>query len=176
MPEIIHTDQTGCIEGRFIGQNIRLVQDITDRSESDEVILLLDQEKAFDRVEWDWLFRVLERFCFSNIFISWLKIMYKNMKSGILTNGYMSKYFNKTRGIRQGDAASGSRLNTKKTEGLIMREDLINQEYLDIKLSMGPVKMLGIPIGKRNDINEFWEIIIKKLEKSIIYGEIEIFH
>ena len=106
LPEIIHTDQKGCIQGRFIGQNIRLVEDIINEMDEDKIILLLDQEKAFDRVEWDWLFKVLHAFSFGEKIIKWLKIMYKNMKSSVQTNGYISEYFPVTRGIRQGDSLS----------------------------------------------------------------------
>ena len=64
MPSIIHTDQRGCIRGRYIGENIRLVEDILQSKDDDSVILLLDQEKAFDRVEWSWLYKVLTAFNF----------------------------------------------------------------------------------------------------------------
>ena len=65
---------------RLIGQNIRLVEDIINEMDDDKIILLLDQEKAFDRIEWDWLFKVLHVFSFRDRFIQWLKIMYKNIK------------------------------------------------------------------------------------------------
>ena len=45
---------------------------------------MLDQEKAFDRVEWNWMFKVLQAFSFGDKFIKWLKIMYENMKSSVL--------------------------------------------------------------------------------------------
>ena len=106
LPEIIHTDQKGCIQGRLIGQNIRLIEDIVHEMDDDKIILMLDQEKAFDRVEWSWLFKVLHRFSFGERFITWVKLMYKNMKSSVLTNGYPSEYFTISRGIRQGDSLS----------------------------------------------------------------------
>lgn len=106
LPEIIHTDQNGCLSGRFIGQGIRLVQDILDKCDDEEVILLVDQEKAFDRVEWAWLNYVMEAFDCGDKFIRWINIMYKYMKSAIVTNGYISNYFPVTRGIRQGDSLS----------------------------------------------------------------------
>ena len=234
LPEIIHTDQTGCIEGRFIGQNIRLMQDIIDKSESDETILLLDQEKAFDRVDHGWLFQVLEQFGLPSKYISWFKILYKEMKSCILTNGYVSEHFCLSRGIRQGDSlsalfyvlqaepfacyirkkrnlqgiklsgsteakisqyvddtvlylnsynmvndsleiienfgkASGSRLNRQKTECLVMREDRLKSLGENMKVTLGPVKLLGIPLGKTSNENEFWDDIIKKIEKRYCF-------
>ena len=106
LPEIIHVDQQGCIPGRYIGKNIRLIEDVINEHDDDAVIVALDQEKAFDRVEWNWLFCVLEKFGFGQNFMKWLKTIYKTPKSAIITNGILSEYFDVTRGIRQGDALS----------------------------------------------------------------------
>ena len=57
-------------------------------------------------VEWLWLFSTLKYFNFGDKFLGWLKTLYKNSKSSILTNGYQSEYFEITRGIRQGDSLS----------------------------------------------------------------------
>ena len=67
---------------------------------------MLDQEKAFDRVEWNWLFATLETYNFGSTFIGWLKTLYKDAKSSILTNGVQTEYFEISRGIRQGDTLS----------------------------------------------------------------------
>ena len=109
LPYIIHSDQKGCIAGRNIGENVRLIEDLLYEIENmslESVIFLKDDEKAFDRVEWSWLFSTLKNFGFGNNFINWLKIMYKNAKSSIITNGFQSEYFKITRGIRQGDSLS----------------------------------------------------------------------
>ena len=106
LPEIINTDQRGYIKGRYIGENIRLIEDVIHAKSDDSVILLLDQEKAFDRVEWSWLFKVLKKFNFGDRFISWIKTMYKYAQSALITNGTISEYFPLSRGIRQGDAMS----------------------------------------------------------------------
>ena len=105
-PEIINTDQRGCIKGRYIGENIRLVEDIIHAKDDESVILLLDQEKAFDRVEWRWLSEVLRKFNFGERFISWIETMYNCAKSAVVTNGFLWEYFSISRGIRQGDAMS----------------------------------------------------------------------
>ena len=77
-----------------------------ENSNEDDLIIQLDQEKAYDRVEWEWLFKVLEHFNFGDKFIGYLKTLYKNARSSVLTNGYQSCYFDISRGIRQGDALS----------------------------------------------------------------------
>ena len=109
LPEIINTDQKGAVRGRYIGENVRLIEDLIfeiDNLDEESIIFLQDQEKAFDRVEWDWLFSTLEYFNFGDTFISWLKTMYKGARSCLMTNGVQSSYFNITRGIRQGDSLS----------------------------------------------------------------------
>ena len=63
---------------------------------------MLDFEKAFDTVEWPFLFKVLEKFNFGNQFIKWIKILYKNPYTTIKNNGWLSDKFPLKRGIRQG--------------------------------------------------------------------------
>ena len=64
---LIHPDQTGFIKGRFIGQNIRLLDDVmnfTDVNKIPGILLFIDFEKAFDTLEWSFLHRALEVFNF----------------------------------------------------------------------------------------------------------------
>lgn len=68
---IIHTDQNGYIKGRFIGNNIRLINDIIDSAETNQTggsILFLDFKKAFDSLEKNVLFAVLDKFNFGESF------------------------------------------------------------------------------------------------------------
>ena len=55
LPKLIHPDQTGFIKGRFIGQNVRLLNDLleyTDVQKIPGILLFIDFEKAFDTIEW----------------------------------------------------------------------------------------------------------------------------
>ena len=106
LPEIIHSDQFGCVKDRKISHCIRLIDDVLEKMNNKNLMLLTDKMKAFDLVEWEWLFFVLKRFGIGDYFINWIRIMYNGMKSAVMTNGYISVYFNLTRGIRQGDSLS----------------------------------------------------------------------
>ena len=240
LPEIIHGDQRGCVPGRYIGENIRLIDDLLfeiENQSENPIILLLDQEKAFDRVEWNWLFSTLESFNFGTKFVSWLKILYKDAKSCIMTNGVQSEYFDISRGIRQGDSlsallyiiqfeplahklrtssliegislnlkhcenenievrgcqyvddsnsmlkskenisqflhimyrfekTSGSKMNMHKSVGLTIHENM-EEVVEDLRLTAGPAKVLGVPLGKNKNMKEFWESLIAKMKTKL---------
>ena len=53
-------------------------------------------------MEWDFLFKVLENFNFGPNFIKMIKTCYSNIQSAVKVNGFVSKKFDLSRGIRQG--------------------------------------------------------------------------
>ena len=60
LPKIINNDQTGFLKNRFIGENIRLINDIIDFTENKNLkglLLFLNFEKAVDTIEWTFLYR-----------------------------------------------------------------------------------------------------------------------
>ena len=103
--KIISDDQSGYIKKRFIGTNIRLISDIIEHADNMNIggaVLFLDFEKAFDSLEWNFMFEALHKFNFGNDFIKWIKTMYKNPIAIVKNNGWLSSSFHLTRGIRQG--------------------------------------------------------------------------
>lgn len=92
--KIVSEDQQGYIQNRFIGYNLRLIQDIIDYSDTEQLdgaILFLDFKNAF---EWEFLFLTLRHFGFKSGFINWIKTLYSNISSSIFNNGYSSDTFN----------------------------------------------------------------------------------
>ena len=105
LPKIIHTDQNGFIKGRNINYNIRLIQDIIEYSEKQNIeglILFLDFAKAFDTVEWGYMFTALKQFNFGESFLKWTQTLYNDNECSISNNGWISSPIKVSRGIKQG--------------------------------------------------------------------------
>ena len=65
-------------------------------------VISLDQTKAFDKVNWTHLSRVLGAFGFGPSFQKWVKIVYSNIGSHVIVHGYLSSRIDIHRGVRQG--------------------------------------------------------------------------
>ena len=104
LPSIISEDQTGFVKKRQPYFNIRRLFNIiySPSNTVPECVLSLDAEKAFDRVEWTYLFTVLQKFDLGPCFINWVKLLYSSPTASVLTNSQKSQPFNLQRGTRQG--------------------------------------------------------------------------
>ena len=110
LPKIINPDQTGYVKGRYIGENIRLIQDLMfylEKENSPGIAVFVDFRKAFDTIEWNYLEKALALFNFGPNFLQWFKTIYSNISSCVLNNGHASHFFPLTRGVRQGCPLSG---------------------------------------------------------------------
>ena len=105
LPKIINPDQTGYVKRRYIGENIRLIQDLMfylEKENSPGIAVFVDFRKAFDTIEWNYLEKALALFNFGPNFLQWFKTIYSNISSCVLNNGHASHFFPLTRGVRQG--------------------------------------------------------------------------
>lgn len=110
MESVIHEDQTFCVPKRSIFDNLFLLRDIITVAKMHNLdigFLSLDQEKAFDRVDHQYLFKTLEAFGFGPYFVSLIKLLYKEIYSMLSLNGSLTRPFSVSRGIRQGCPLSG---------------------------------------------------------------------
>ena len=108
-PALIHPDQAGFVPSRQIFDHIRLSQFMIHYAEAEEIngaIVALDQEKAYDRVDHEYLWRTLGKMNFPMTFINTVKSLYDSAVSVVIINGVISKTYKITRGVRQGDPLS----------------------------------------------------------------------
>ena len=105
LPNLIDNDQTGFLKGRFIGENICLVDGIIKHAAAKDIpgrLLFLDFEKAFDTVEWSSIQNTLKHFNFGPSTMNWIQLFYHNTESCILNNSWSCAFFKLGRGVRQG--------------------------------------------------------------------------
>ena len=110
MSTIIHHSQTA-IDRRKIDYTVHLLRDLVDlinKDDTEGALIFLDQEKAFDRVEHDFLFKTMAAFGIGNTFTDWLRVIYANASTKVKINGFSTKTILLTRGLRQGCPLSPS--------------------------------------------------------------------
>ena len=138
LPYLIDIDQTGFIKGRFIGQNIINIIDLMNYTEENDIAALLmsiDYEKAFDKLEWGFIQKSLTYFNFPPVIKKWIAILYTDITSCVTNNGWASPYFPLQRGVRQGCPLSPYLF-------------IIASELLAIKIRQNP-KIKGIKLGNK---------------------------
>ncbi|KAL4299959.1 hypothetical protein AHAS_Ahas17G0153000 [Arachis hypogaea] len=113
LDKIVSPIQSAFIGGRLIHDNIIIVQEAFHRLEkkrrkdgANEIAIKLDMNKAYDRLEWDFLEEVFKAFGFNK---KWVKLMMGCVKSAnykIKINGNMSNKIKPQIGLRQGNPLS----------------------------------------------------------------------
>ena len=81
LPKLISQEQTCPIPKRAIFNNLFLIRDIitlTKEKNTKLYILQIDQEKAFDKIDYDFLYKTMNNMGFSNKFIQFIKILYSS--------------------------------------------------------------------------------------------------
>ncbi|XP_073024476.1 uncharacterized protein [Primulina eburnea] len=104
---LVSPNQSGFVPGRMISDNILLAQELTHSitlpTRGGNVILKLDMAKAYDRVQWRFLFDVLRHFGFSERVVALVSTCISHRHFSVNINGSLSRFFGSTRGLRQGD-------------------------------------------------------------------------
>lgn len=79
-PKLIHESQAGFVPGRSIINQVKLTKLMLDFAEADDdqngAIVALDQEKAYDKIMHDYLWRALKAFNLPSQFINTIKALY----------------------------------------------------------------------------------------------------
>ena len=109
MEQLASVEQGCSVRGRHIYDNLRLIEDLISRDESlmdapfsGGIIKALDLEKAFDRVEHDYLRAVLGKLNLGAAIGQWIDLLYTDISSRVMTPFGLTDPIQVTRSVRQG--------------------------------------------------------------------------
>lgn len=162
LPSIIEQDQK-LVKGRYIHENTRMMLDVVfylKEFKKKGGIVLLDQEKAFDRVSWSYLKGIVKTFGFGGGFRRWIDILYSDAESSLKINNFVGEGFAIRRGVRQGDPLSAL-LYVMAIEGFacLIRKRR-NFEGIDLPEERRKLKIMlyaddsALFLGKMEDLEE----------------------
>lgn len=174
VPNLIHLDQAGFMKGRRIEDQTELANLILAWGEKkgvNDIIMCLDQEKAYDRVRHEFLWATLKKFGFPRHFINTVKALYKNAETIDILNGEKSTPFQVKRGVRQGDPMScllfnlvieslAQMLKSSDLEGIEINN---NMERLIAKLFVDDTTVY---LSENDDIKDLQDILEKWCKAS----------
>jgi len=108
LPDIISQNQEGFVKGRSITEKCPFGSRdyINRRNKFHNVVVKLDMAKAYDRVTWIFLTKVLRSFGFSERIVDMVVRLVSNNWYPVNMNGKTFGFFHSTRGVKQGDPLS----------------------------------------------------------------------
>ena len=143
LAQTISKEQTCGIPDRTIFSNLFTIREIITYSSTKKIksyLMSIDQERAFDKVDRDFLYKIMKKLGYSDIFINFIKKLYKNTSSIISNNGFHSDPFALSRGVRQGCSLS-----------LLLY--IINGEVINLNIKMNK-KIIGYPIPNKKETHK----------------------
>jgi hypothetical protein len=103
MNKIIHLSQTAFIKGRFITDGVALLQEVLRESKfrkQQGVVLKIDFEKAYDKVNWNFLLDCCRQKGFSDSWMIWIRKVVADGTLSVKVNDRKGAYFGSHKGVR----------------------------------------------------------------------------
>ena len=102
LPSIISEDQSGFVAGRNITTNIMKALTIQEYCKEENIpglLISVDFLKAFDRVDYNAMYKAMEFFGIEGEYLKLIKILFQDFELCTLNNGLISNWFTPNKGI-----------------------------------------------------------------------------
>lgn len=110
LPKMISKNQSAFIQGRRIGDNILLAQEVVKNyhlpNRIPKCAITIDITKAFDSINWVFLHHVMQAFALPPRFIQWIMACISSPSYSVIVNGRPNGFFLGMKGLRQVDPLS----------------------------------------------------------------------
>ena len=109
LPALLAMDQRGFVSGRDIAEDVVELQTVlhhVHQMSSNHCLINLDFKKAFDSVDWDFMFSVLEAYGFPEYTIKLIKALHSGASSRVVHRDELSEPFDISKGVLQGAPSS----------------------------------------------------------------------
>jgi hypothetical protein len=97
------------VKNRSLHDNFVLVRQVARKINARRhtgVLLKLDISRAFDSLSWSFMFEVLRRMGFGDMFLKWIAVLLYTVNTRVMVNGVPGERIAHRRGLRQGDPTS----------------------------------------------------------------------
>ncbi|GBG90201.1 hypothetical protein CBR_g50382 [Chara braunii] len=105
LPLLVQEDQAAFVRGRSIFENIVMAieaLEVVSKEDQDVAVLMLDMEKAYDRVNWSYVVTTLRWMGFGEVFCTWVIALYSYSMASVMVNGHLSEPFTLSCSLRRG--------------------------------------------------------------------------
>eukprot|EP00253_Pinus_taeda_P017254 PITA_17254 len=183
LDKLISAEQIGFVEGRQILDGLVVTQEVIHSlkvKKQKGMMIKLDLSKAYDRLNWNYLEKVLESFGFNRRWIDWIHSMISSPNFSILVNGTPSKTFNSSR-VKEVRhlrrildlfmEASGLEINRDKSYVFIF--NIVDQVKAHLIILLGfkrgelPTKYLGNILDFTSKKMKNWQGVLDKLSNKV---------
>lgn len=134
MAYIISKNQTAFMTNRYILEGVVILHETLNtihHEKLDGILFKVDFEKAYDKVNWVFIYRMLQAKEFPVLWCDWIMKVIRGVKVAVKVNDQVGPYFVTHKGLKQGDPLSPLLFNLAAEALTLLINRAVNCELLD---------------------------------------------